>query len=163
MLRSLVLLRRINMQELYRVGGTLNEGFVGQISYTICLDREYKNLDIHFAYDKHHYFDITEEIIAKVQRQCCAYYGVAEYSREDAIDQIQHQLKTEIQTLATLNDEFIGGVHSRAHDRHMLYINNEASEGCIPQESFSGVLKVTILVYSVLMDDTHYTLSVSAE
>ena len=53
------------MQELYHVSGTLNEGFVGQISYTICLEKEYNNLDIHFTFDKQHHTEATDELIKK--------------------------------------------------------------------------------------------------
>ena len=151
------------MQELYRVGGTLNEGFVGQISYTICLEKEYKNLDIHFTFNKQHHQEVTDELIKKVQKQCYDNYGIVEYPVEKARSLLRFGAKTEIHTMATLNDEFIGCIHRQSTDRHMLYQNNEATEGCIAQSSFSGVLKVTVLVFNVIRDDTNYTLSVSAE
>lgn len=151
------------MQQLYHVSGTLNEGFVGQISYTVCLEKEYKNLDIHFTFDKQHHTDATEELIAKVKKTCYDNYGIVDYPRDKAIHLIHGEMKTEIHTLATLNDEFIGCIHRQSTDRHMLYQDGDATEGCIPQESFHGVLKVTVLVFNVILDDTHYTLSVSAE
>ena len=151
------------MQELYHVSGTLNEGFVGQISYTICLEKEYKNLDIHFTFNKQHHEKITDELIRKVQRQCYENYGIEEYPAKAARDLLSFGAKTEIHTMATLNDEFIGCIHRQLTDRHMLYQDNEATEGCIAQGSFDGVLKVTILVFNVIRDDTNYTLSVSAE
>lgn len=151
------------MQELYRVGGTLNEGFVGQISYTVCLETEYKNLDIHFIFDKQHHTAVTNELIAKVRRTCYDNYGIVDYPQDKAVDLILGEMKTEIHTLATLNDEFIGCIHRQSTDRHMLYQNGEATEGCIPQTAFSGVLKVTVLVFNVILDNTNYILSVSAE
>ncbi len=36
------------MKVLYKVGGTLSKDFIGQISYTVCLDRKYEELDIEF-------------------------------------------------------------------------------------------------------------------
>lgn len=151
------------MQELYHVSGTLNEGFVGQISYTICLEEEYRNLDIHFTFDKQHHTEATDELIAKIQKLCYDKYGIADYPEEEARNLIFGEAKAEIHTMATLNDQFIGCIHRQATDRHMLYQNNEASEGCIAQSSFDGVLKVTILVFNVILDNTNYTLSVSAE
>lgn len=38
-----------NYQQIYRVGGMLDAGFVGQITYTISLDQVYDELDIHLA------------------------------------------------------------------------------------------------------------------
>ena len=72
-------------------------------------------------------------------------------------------MKTEIHTLATLNDEFIGCIHKQLSDRHMLYDGDYASEGCIPCETFEGVLKVTVLVFNVIKDHTTYKLTVSGE
>lgn len=40
------------MQLLYKAGGTLSKDFIGQISYTVCLDRKYEELDIEFSFDK---------------------------------------------------------------------------------------------------------------
>lgn len=151
------------MQELYHVSGTLNEGFVGQISYTICLEKEYKNLDIHFTFNKQHHTEATDELVAKIQKLCYDNYGIVDYPVEEAKGLILGEAKTEIHTMATLNDQFIGCIHRQATDRHMLYQNNEATEGCIAQSSFDGVLKVTILVFNVILDNTNYTLSVSAE
>ena len=44
-----------NYQQIYRVGGMLDAGFVGQITYTISLDQVYDELDIHFSFDKRLY------------------------------------------------------------------------------------------------------------
>ena len=35
-----------NYQQIYRVGGMLDAGFVGQITYTISLDQVYDELDM---------------------------------------------------------------------------------------------------------------------
>jgi hypothetical protein len=45
----------------------------------------------------------------------------------------------------------------------MLYDGEYASEGCIPQQKIDGVLKVTVLVFNVIKDNTHYQLTVSGE
>ena len=93
-------------QQIYRVGGMLDAGFVGQITYTISLDQVYDELDIHFSFDKRLYSenDVTPEL---------------------------------------------------------LYTKEFTSDGCLAQNTFSGVLKVTVLVFNVLLDNTQYTLTVS--
>ena len=153
------------MKEIYRIEGTLNRGFVGQITYMVCLEEVYDKLDIHFSFDadKRTYSpeEVTDQLIADTREVCLREYGL---SRSD--DELRHsilsQMKTEIHTISTLNDEFIGGVHKQLVDRHMLYDGDFASDGCIPQEKFDGVLKVTVLVFNVIKDCTHYTLAVSA-
>lgn len=154
------------MKELYRVGGTLNRGFVGQITYMICLDRPYSKLDIHFVQDsaKRTYQpeDINDKMIAETREVCAREYGLTG-TEEDTKNLILEVMKTEIHTLATLNDEFIGCIHRQMDDRHMYFDAETATPGCIPQEKIEGVLKVTVLVFNVIKDDTGYTLAVSAE
>ena len=153
------------MKELFLVSGTLNRGFVGQITYTICLEETYESLDIHFTFDpdKQHYkpADVTDELVAENISLMREKYGAIR-TPEEMRSALLRDGKTEMHTLATLNDEFIGCVHKQLTDRHMLYRPGFASEGCIPQESFSGVLKATILVFNVIKDDTSYQLRVSA-
>ena len=110
------------MTELYRAGGCLNEGFVGQIAYTVCLDRVYEELD----------------------------------------RLILHEAKAEIHIAVMMNDAFLGCVHRQLTDRHLHFTATEATEGCIPSASYFGVLKVIVLVFNVILDDTRYELSVSA-
>ena len=61
-----------NYQQIYRVGGMLDAGFVGQITYTISLDQVYDELDIHFSFDKRLYSesDVTPELIDRLQPLC---------------------------------------------------------------------------------------------
>ena len=72
-------------------------------------------------------------------------------------------MKTEIHTLAMLNDTFIGCIHRQLTERHMVYDGDYATEGCIPTASFDGVLKVVVLVFNVIKDLTHYRLWIQAE
>lgn len=154
------------MQQLYHVEGILNRGFVGQITYMVCLEKPCDKLDIHFSFDadKRTYApeDVTPELIADTIETCRKNYGI-EGSEEQARHVILTEMKTEIHTLATLNDEFLGCVHKQLVDRHMLFDGDFASEGCIPQPHFDGVLKVTVLVFNVIKDNTRYTLTVSGE
>ena len=153
------------MRELFLASGALNRGFVGQITYTICLEDTYESLDIHFTFDsdKQHYqaADMTDELVDENLALMREKYGVIR-TPEEMRSALLRDGKTEMHTLTTLNDEFIGCVHKQLTDRHMLYRPGFASEGCIPQESFSGVLKVTILVFNVIKDDTSWKLRVSA-
>lgn len=152
-----------NYQQIYRVGGMLDTGFVGQITYTICLDEVYDELDIHFCFDKQHYTenDITPELVEKLQTVCTEKYNAPTYPVDEFKQTILHEMKTEIHTMAELNDDFIGCIHRQLTDRHMLYTKEFTSDGCLAQDSFSGVLKVTVLVFNVLKDNTQYTLTVS--
>lgn len=152
-----------NYQQIYRVGGMLDAGFVGQITYTISLDQVYDELDIHFSFDKRLYSesDITPELIDKLQTLCTAKYDAPTYPVEEFRQTILHEMKTEIHTMAELNDNFIGCIHRQLTDRHMLYPKEFTSDGCLAQDTFSGVLKVTVLVFNVLLDNTQYTLTVS--
>ena len=152
------------MNEIYRIEGTLNKGFVGQIAYTVCLEQTYHKLDIEFSFDKRRYSpeEITPELIAETKAICLEKYGLTG-SDNDARRVILDDMKTELHTLAMLNDQFIGCVHKQLTHRHMTYDGETASEGCIPRPRFEGVLKVTVLVFNVLKDDTHYTLTVRAE
>ena len=152
-----------NYQQIYRVGGILDAGFVGQITYTISLDQVYDELDIHFSFDKRLYSesDVTPELIDKLQTLCTAKYNAPTYPVEEFRQTILHEMKTEIHTMAELNDNFIGCIHRQLTDRHMLYTKEFTSDGCLAQDTFSGVLKVTVLVFNVLLDNTLYTLTVS--
>lgn len=152
-----------NYQQIYRVGGMLDAGFVGQITYTISLDQVYDELDIHFSFDKRLYSesDVTPELIDKLQTLCTAKYDAPTYPVEKFRQTILHEMKTEIHTMAELNDNFIGCIHRQLTDRHMLYTKEFTSDGCLAQDTFSGVLKVTVLVFNVLLDNTQYTLTVS--
>ena len=152
-----------NYQQIYRVGGMLDAGFVGQITYTISLDQVYDELDIHFSFDKRLYSesDVTPELIDRLQTLCTAKYDAPTYPVEEFRQTILHEMKTEIHTMAELNDDFIGCIHRQLTDRHMLYTKEFTSDGCLAQDTFSGVLKVTVLVVNVLLDNTQYTLTVS--
>lgn len=152
-----------NYQQIYRVGGMLDAGFVGQITYTISLDQVYDELDIHFSFDKRLYSesDVTPELIDRLQTLCTAKYDAPTYPVEEFRQTILHEMKTEIHTMAEFNDNFIGCIHRQLTDRHMLYTKEFTSDGCLAQDTFSGVLKVTVLVFNVLLDNTQYTLTVS--
>ena len=152
-----------NYQQIYRVGGMLDAGFVGQITYTISLDQVYDELDIHFSFDKRLYSesDVTPELIDRLQTLCTAKYDAPTYPVEEFRQTILHEMKTEIHTMAEINDDFIGCIHRQLTDRHMLYTKEFTSDGCLAQDTFSGVLKVTVLVFNVLLDNTQYTLTVS--
>ena len=154
------------MKELYRVEGTLSRGFVGQITYTVCLEEPLKKLDIHFTFDqdkrKYRPEEVTDELIRDTKAVCLRNYDLT-IDDDRARDIILGDMKTEIHTLATMNDEFLGCVHKQLTDRHMLWDGEAASEGCIPRPVFDGVLKVTVLVFNVIKNGTGYVLTVSGE
>ena len=177
------------MNELYRVEGTLNKSFMGQITYMISLEEPCAELDVHLTYDyaelrykeedlphdeiiriygsEEHYKEcppITPAVLEKTVREVSdmsGYVITEEEARKFLVYDID--LKTEIHPLATLNDEFIGCVHQQLPDRHMIFRADYASHGCIPQPRMEGVLKITLLVFNVAKDSTRYTLTVSGQ
>ena len=152
------------MESIYQVEGTLNRGFVGQITYTVCLEKSFRRLDVGFTFDQRRYTesDVTPALIEEIQSLCREKYGLTG-TEEETRRAILNDMKTEIHTLAELNGQFIGCVHKQLLTRHMIWDGEQASEGCIPQPVIDGVLKVTILVFNVLKDQTHYALHVQAE
>lgn len=152
------------MKTIYQVEGKLCKDFIGQISYTVCLDQTYGELDIEFSFGPQHFRpeDVTPELKQRLLDYCKKEYGMEEGTPEEWEDVVYHGMKTEIHTMATLNDTFIGNIHRQQTTRHMHFTATEATEGCIPQPAIEGVLKVTILVFSVLLDDTNYQLTVRA-
>ena len=179
----------ITMKELYHVEGIVNRGFVGQITYTVCLEKPCTEMDIHLTYD---FAELRYQDDKMTPEEVVQVYGTDEKRRKnpeitpevlrDTIAAIKEMsgseideekarkiliydidLKTEIHPLAMLNDEFIGCIHKQLPDRHMIFKGEEVSHGCIPQEKFEGVLKITLLVFNVAKDNTHYTLTVSGQ
>lgn len=152
------------MKTIYTVGGTLSRGFIGQISYTVCLEESYDELDIAFSFSPKHFKkgDVSEEYKSYLKKYCEEEYGFVPSSEEECDEALYHEMKTEIHTLATLNDEFIGGIHRQLTSRNMYFSKEEASLGCIPVSPIQGVLKVTLLAFTVLLDNTEYTLTVKA-
>lgn len=149
------------MQELYQVKGTVNNGFVGQITYTVCLPETMKELDIRLTFEKQHFPSIKEVPVEELVNYCKKQYGIEPVSEEEKERALLKETKTEIHLLATINDEFLGCIHRQLTDRHMMISPDMLTEGCIYPGLLKGVLKVTVLVFQVLMDDTPYTVTVS--
>lgn len=151
------------MKEIYRVEGSLQKDFVGQISYTVCLPETYTELDICFSFDKQHYTpqDLTPERREEIRNLCLREYGIS-LDDQKLTDLMLGEMKTEIHTLATLNGTFIGCVHRQLTTRQMHFTAGDATDGCIPVCPIEGVLRVTLLAFNVLLDDTPYTLTVHA-
>lgn len=148
-----------NRTMLYHAAGRLNRDFTGQISYTVCLERTYRELLICFSFNKQHHEKVTEELRNEIADQL-SQAGLPVPPRKELDRKILSDTKTEIHTLAALNDVFIGGVHRQLTTREMYFGPLEATQGCIPQTCIEGVLKVTLLVFQVIEDDTDYQLEV---
>lgn len=148
------------MQELYRVKGFLNSGFVGQITYTVCMPSQYDELDIEFSFEKQHYPSMEVVPQKEIEEYCFKEYGLV-IPEEDKERAFLGEAKTEFHIMATLNDEFIGCIHRQLLVRHMHFSGSELTEGCKMPTSLEGVLKVTVLAFNVLMDDTPYEIKVT--
>lgn len=150
------------MQQLYHVKGFLDSGFVGQITYTVCLPGRYEEMDIAFSFEKQHFPSLDAAPQLEIEDYCIREYGIS-ILPEEREHAFLHEMKTEIHLMATLNDEFIGCIHKQLLERHMHYSLTELTEGCMMPPVIEGVLKVTVLVFNVLMDDTPYELSVAVD
>lgn len=146
------------MKKIYDVGGILNKGFVGQISYTICLDQSYEEMSLSFSFDKQYHQSITEDLKKDLLTECHGQY-TTHTATDELLTKTLKGMKTELQILITMNDQFIGGVHRQANPKNIYFSKTQATEGCIPQESIHGVIRVTIIAFSVIQDDTKYKLS----
>lgn len=148
------------MKLIYEAKGSVNKDFIGQIAYTVCLDKIYKELDIHLTFDKQRLRHLTLQRRDEIYNQVLEKYGTE--INEAQIKDIAAQMKTEIQLCVMLNDKFIGGIHRQMTDRHLYISASEATAGAIPQSSIHGVLRIIILFFNVIYDDTRYTVSVKA-
>lgn len=66
------------MKTIYQVGGKLCKDFIGQISYTVCLDQTYEELDIEFSFGPQHLRpeDVTPELKQRLLDYCKKEYGM---------------------------------------------------------------------------------------
>lgn len=152
------------MQQLYQAKGLLSREFMGQITYTFCLPCPLEELDICLTFDKRRYDSPEQVPVEELAEYCRSHYDITAYeslSREELADLFFRETKTEIHLMATLNDSFIGCIHKQLTCRHMHFSPDMLSEGCLMPEVLDGVLKITVLVFQVLMDDTPYTVTVS--
>ncbi len=154
------------MEQLYQAKGLLSKNFVGQIAYTFCLPHAMRALDICLTFEKQHYASAADVPVEELAAYCRSHYDTSEYdgmSREELAEIFLGGTKTEIHLSAFLNDEFIGCIHKQLTCRHMRFSPEELSEGCIMPDKIDGVLKVTVLAFQVLMDETPYTVTVCGE
>lgn len=149
------------MNKIYEVNGTLNKGFVGQISYTVCLQATYNEMAIDFSFNKQHYDIITDDLKQWLIDECKGRYNMASAS-DKVLTQTLKGMKSELQVIVTMNDTFIGGVHRQENPKHLYFSNEQTTEGCMPQSSIHGVIKITLVIFSIISDDTHYALALSA-
>lgn len=153
------------MQQLYQAKGLLSREFVGQITYTFCLPYALEELDVCLTFDRQHYDSPDQVPVEELMDYCRGHYDTREYehlSREELAVLFFKETKTEIHISAMLNDRFIGCIHKQLTCRHMHFSPDELSEGCLmPEMPMKGVLKVTVLAFQILMDDTPYTVTVS--
>ncbi len=141
------------MEQFYQVQGILNRGFVGQIAYNISLPNECTELNINFEFDKQKLETITEEHRQYVLNQ-------SNYKLNDEqITALIFNSKTELQLSVMMNDVFIGGIHNQVNPKQIHLTNNSATEGFIPQPIYKGNIKIIVIAFSVIQDNTNYKLS----
>ena len=129
-------------------------------------DGSLEELDICLTFDKQHYDSPAQVPVEELAGYCRQRYDTTAYenmSREQLAALFMRETKTEIHICASLNDVFIGCIHKQLTCRHMHFSPEDLSEGCIMPGRLEGVLKVTVLAFQVLMDDTPYTVTVSGK
>ncbi len=142
------------MEQIYQVKGTLNRGFVGQIAYSISLPNEYSELNINFEFDKQKLTTITDEHRQYVLSQQNDYNLT-----DEQITAFILNSKTELQISVMMNDVFIGGMHNQTNPKQIHLTSCDATEGFIPQPIYKGSIKIIVIAFSVIQDDTNYALS----
>ena len=80
-----------------------------------------KNWILNFLFGPQHFRpeDVTPELKQRLLDYCKKEYGIEEPTPEEWEDAVYHSMKTEIHTMATLNDTFIGNIHRQLTTRHM--------------------------------------------
>ena len=80
------------MKTIYQVEGKLCKDFIGQISYTVCLDQTYGELDIEFSFGPQHFRpeDVTPELKQRLFDYCKKEYGMEEGTPEEWEDAVYH-------------------------------------------------------------------------
>lgn len=155
------------MQQLYQAKGLLSREFIGQITYTFCLPYALEELDICLTFEKQHYDSPDQVPVEELMDYCRSHYDTRDYEglgREELDGLFFKETKTEIHISAMLNDCFIGCIHKQLTCRHMHFGTDALSEGCLmPEMPMKGVLKVTVLAFQILMDDTPYTVTVTGK
>ena len=147
------------MKEIYSIEGRLNRNFTGQISYIVCLDEKVDSINIDFSFDKQRVNEITEEIRKDIVNDLSLDYN-KEISEEEIIEASKY-IKTEIHISAFLNDKFIGGILRQLDERSIYISKEEATLGAICNDNIQGVLKVNIMIFNVIYNNTNYKLTVS--
>ncbi|CEM61290.1 hypothetical protein DWQ65_01190 [Treponema phagedenis] len=148
------------MKTIYTAAGEVNKGFIGQIAYTVCLDKTYTELDVHLQFDKQRIKTPSPECESEIQMLMREKYG-EQIDKVEAAE-IAKSMKTEIQLIVQMNDTFIGGIHRQMKDRHLYISPSYATEGAIPQTAIEGVIRIVVIFFNVLCDNTGYTVSLSA-
>ena len=153
------------LEDIYKVEGVLNRNFVGHISYIVCLDKVYENIRIDFSFDKQKVNEITDEIKEVMLLDYINDHNgeLVEELNEERFREGANHMKTEIHISAFLNDRFIGGIHRQLIDRIIYISSKEATNGAICQDDIQGVLKINVMVFNVIYDNTQYKLSVSGD
>lgn len=148
------------MKEIYSLEGAINRNFTGQISYIVCLDEKVDCINIDFSFDKQRVNEITDDIRKDIVEAILIDYN-KEPNEEEILDASKH-MKTEIHISAFLNDKFIGGIHRQMEKRNLYISKDEATLGGICNDNIEGVLKINIMVFNVIYDNTNYKLTVSS-
>ncbi len=141
--------------------GTLPQNFIGNITYQFHVKEPTDFLRISletFPGDK------KENALAYKEQLISDYKKASgEYFKEENLEKLYNNPKTEIQLAAFLNGEFIGNQHNPLDNKDMYFGKNcERSRGCLKIDtSIKGHLKIIINSYFVIDKELDFVLTVS--
>ncbi|WMJ90253.1 DUF6669 family protein [Anaerocolumna sp. MB42-C2] len=149
------------MKEIQTLTGTLNRGFVGNITYNFNLESSYDKLYICLTYDNEKIRTADNQFKNKIEEAYENHYGFK--LCDNQLQDVIKSMKTEIQLAAFINGSFAGNIHMPGTKKEMILSPVISSNGCIPCKNMTGLLKIVINAFSVLENHTSYTLEIKGE
>ena len=149
------------MKEIQTLTGTLNRGFVSNITYNFNLESSYNKLYICLTYDNEKIKIADNYFKNKIEEAYENHYGFK--PGDNQLQDIINSMKTEIQLAAFINGNFVGNIHMPGTKKEMILSAPISSNGCIPCKNMTGLLKIVINAFSVLENHTSYTLEIKGE
>ena len=130
------------MKTIYQVEGKLCKDFISQISYTVCLDQTYEELDIEFSLDHvtlppgrcdtgtetAPVTTVKKNMVWKKAHRRMGRCRVSRYENRDSYH-------------GNLNDTFIGNIHRQLTTRHMHFTAAKLPKDVSHSPTIEGVLK----------------------
>ncbi|QHQ60652.1 hypothetical protein Ana3638_07610 [Anaerocolumna sedimenticola] len=149
------------MKEIQTLTGTLDRGFVGNITYNFNLESSYDKLYICLTYDNEKIETADSYYKHRIEEAYEKHYGFK--PDDNQLQDVIGSMKTEIQLAAFINGSFVGNIHMPGTKKEMILSEKLSSDGCLPCKNMKGLLKIVINAFSVLENRTSYILQIKGE